>query len=104
MFSVIHTDGSGEDDWEIERLSELYDELNAPDKEHGDVAVVHEDTGWSMSAHRDGRLVLEHLGNGGERHMHPVEKGRVIELWLRLIAGDIEGLMAEPWVPGYLSR
>jgi hypothetical protein len=64
---------------------------------------VHEDTGWSMSAHRDGRLVLEHLRNGGERHMIPVPKQRVLQLWLQLINGDIDGLVSEPWKHGYVE-
>jgi len=28
-------------------------------------------------------------------------KRRVLELWRRLIDGDIEGLELEPWLPGY---
>jgi len=80
MFSVIHTDGSGDENPPIESLSALYDELVSADQEHGDVAVVHENSGWSMSAHRDGRL------------------------WRRLIDGDIEGILVEPWQPGYIQR
>lgn len=57
-----------------------------------------------MSAHRDGRLVFEHLGHGGERHMFPVPKEQVIQLWQRLIGGDIEALLTEPWKPGYVER
>jgi hypothetical protein len=65
---------------------------------------VHEDSGWCMSAHRDGRLVLGHLGKGGERHMMPVTKQHVLELWIRLIDGDIDGLLSEPWKQGYVER
>lgn len=101
MYSIVHTDGSGEDDPGLEALPALYDELQSADREHGDVAVVHEETGWSISAHRDGRVVFEQLGAGGERHMIPVPKSRVIELWSRLIDGDIDGLMNEPWKHGY---
>ena len=104
MFSVIHTDGSGDENPAVESLSDLYDELFSADREHGDVAVVHDDSGWSMSVHRDGRLVFEHLGKGGERHMIPVPKERVLELWRRLIAGDIDSLLDEPWKPGYVER
>jgi predicted Rdx family selenoprotein len=103
MFSIVHTDGSGDDNPPLASLSDLYDELLSTDREHGDVAVIH-DSGWSMSAHRDGRLVFEHLRNGGERHMLPVLKERVLELWRRLVAGDIEGILSEPWKPGYLER
>jgi hypothetical protein len=85
-------------------LSDLYDELLSADREHGDVAVVHEESGWSISAHRDGRVVLEHLGKGGERHMIPVSKDRVLELWRKLVVGDIDSLMTEPWKHGYEER
>jgi len=104
MFGVIHTNGSGDDDPPVESLPDLYDELLTADREHGEVAVVHDDTGWCISAHRDGRLVFEHLGKGGERHMIPVPKERVLKLWMRLINGDIDGLLSEPWKQGYTER
>src|SRR5207249_10638984 len=52
MFGILHTDGSGEDNPPVERLSDLYDELLSADREHGDVSVIHDDSGWCMSAHR----------------------------------------------------
>jgi hypothetical protein len=85
----------------MESLSDLYDELHLSGIFDGDVSVTHQDSGWCMSAYRDGRLVFEHLGEGGERHMIPVAKERVLELWKRLIDGDIAGLLKEPWEPGY---
>lgn len=104
MFSFIHTDGSGTENSQLESLTALYDELLQADQEHGDVAVIHDNSGWCLSAHRDGRIVFEHLGEGGERHMIPVSKERVIELWKRLVAGDINDLMNEQWQSGYVSR
>jgi hypothetical protein len=102
MFGVIHMDSSGDDDPPVESLSDLYEELHTSGIVDGDVAVVHDDSGWCISAHRDGRLVFEHLGEKGtERHMIPVAKERVLELWKRLINGDLEGILAEPWRPGY---
>jgi hypothetical protein len=102
MFGVIHADGSGDDNPPIESLSDLYDELLSADREHGDVAVIHDDSGWSMSAHRGGRLVFEHLGSeSGQRHMIDVPKRRVLALWRRLIEGDIDGLLLEPWKESY---
>lgn len=73
MFSVIHSDGSGDDASDLQALS-------------------------------DGRAVLEHLGRGGERQLFPVSEDRVLELWGRRIDGDIDGLLAEPWTPGYGAR
>jgi len=104
MFGVIHTDGSSAENPPIQSLDALYDELLSADREHGDVSVVHDDSGWSMSAHRDGRVVFEHLGKAGERHMISVPKERAIQLWIRLVAGDIDGLLTEPWKPGYVDR
>jgi hypothetical protein len=57
-----------------------------------------------MSAHRDGRPVLEHLDDGGERRLMPVTKLRTLELWSCLARGDLEELLREPWKPGYLER
>jgi hypothetical protein len=104
MFSIRHSDGSGEEDPPLEGLSALYDELLTADQEHGDVSVVIDDTGWSISAHRDGRLVFENVDTGGERHMIPVPKEQVLALWLKLIAGDFAALEAEPWKPGYVEK
>jgi hypothetical protein len=101
MYGVTHMDGSGEDDPPLERLPLLYDELWESGIFDGDVSVIHDDTGWCISAHRDRRVVLEHLGNGGERHMLPVSKEHVLELWRRLIQGNIEAVLSEPWIPGY---
>lgn len=104
MFGIIHADGSGEDNPPLDRLPDLFDELSTADREHGDVAVVNDDSGWCLSAHRDGRLVFEKLGSRGTtaRHMIPVPKENVLKLWKRLIEGDIDGLLKEPWKSGYL--
>lgn len=101
MFGVIHMDRSGENNPPIESLSNLYNELFSSGIVDGDVSVIHDDSGWGISAHRDGRVVFEHLKNGGERHMIPVSKERVLALWKQLIDGDIDGLLKEPWKPGY---
>ena len=105
MYGIIHMDASGEDNPPVERLSDLYDELYTTGIVDGDVSVVHDDSGWCMSAHRDGRLVFGRLGDRGtERHMIPVSKERILDLWRRLVDGDIAGLLREPWKPGYVDK
>ena len=103
MFGVLHSDGSGEDNPPLEKLPSLYEELLTADREHGDVAVINDDLGWCMSAHRDGRLVFERLGTKGKtaQHMTAVSKDRVLELWNRLIEGEVDGILKEPWEAGY---
>jgi hypothetical protein len=103
MFSIRHTAGSGEVNPPVEAIYALYDELLTADQEHGDVSVANEESGWCMSAHRDGRVVFGNLKDYGrsDRHMIPVSKERVLELWKRLIDGDIDGLLKEPWKEGY---
>jgi hypothetical protein len=54
----------------------------------------------------DPTVVFENLstyGEGPKRHMKPVPKEKVLELWKRLIDGDIEGVLREPWQAGYGS-
>ncbi len=33
--------------------------------------------------------------------MIPISKERTLKLWNQLIEGDIDGLLREPWKPGY---
>lgn len=101
MHTIRHTDDSFDEDPSPQVFSALYDELETASVEHGDVSVVHEDSGWCISAHRDHRVVFAHLGDGGARHMIPVSKEKVLELWRKLIEGDIESIQSEPWRPGY---
>ena len=97
-------DGSGEDNPPEENLSNLYDELYSSGITDGEVSVIN-DSGWGMSAHRDRRLVFEHLGgDAAPRHMIPVPKDHVLQLWNKLITNDIDGILSEPWLPGYLTK
>lgn len=95
-------DGSGEDDLPAEKFPQLYNELFNSGIFDGSVAVINDDNGWSISAHRDGRVVFEHLGGeGGSHHMIPVSKEKVIQLWVDLIAWNIDAIESEPWRDGY---
>lgn len=105
MYGALHVDGSGENNPPVESFSDLYDELLSADDEHPDVSIIHDDSGWSLSAYRSGLLVFEHLGHQGEKfHMRDVHKKRVLELWRLLAAGDIAGILSEPWKEGYGQR
>jgi len=99
MYGLIHADGSGEVNPPVENLSALYDELLSTDDEHPDVSVEHEETGWCISAYRNGRVTLS-SSRGETRHMIGVSKEQVLELWKRLIEGNIDSLLKEAWKPG----
>ena len=101
MISTRRIDDTGEIDPPLESFSTLYDELKNSDQEHGDVSVTDEDSGWCISAHRDGRVVFGNLLAEGDKHMHPVTKEKVLELWCMLANGEIERIQAEPWRDGY---
>lgn len=102
MHGVLHMDASGEDDLPVEKFPQLYDELFDSGILDGSVSVINDDNGWCISAHRDGRVVFEHLEEGSKpRHMIPVEKEKVIQLWAALIAWDVSILESEPWRDGY---
>lgn len=103
MYGVLHADGSGEVNPPVECLLALYNELLTTGDEHPDVSVEHEETGWCISAYRNGRVILSAL-DGKERHMMGVPKEHVLALWKRLIDGDIAGVLAEPWQSGYGPR
>jgi hypothetical protein len=101
MFSILHLHGSSDKDPPLDALNDLYDELQFADIEHVDVTVIHDDTGWSMSAYPSGRLIFGNLADMNDCHMIPVSRERVLELWRLLAAGDIDTLLKEPWLPGY---
>jgi hypothetical protein len=102
-YSIRHCNGDGEINPPMEALQSLYDELLSSNQEHGDVSVADEDSGWCISAHRDGRVVFGNLKDYGrsDRHMILVSKERVLQLWNKLIAGEIDQLLKEPWHQGY---
>ncbi|MBL8715659.1 MAG: hypothetical protein JNL79_06670 [Myxococcales bacterium] len=103
MFWIRHTDDSDEDDPPLAALSDLYAELSTLDREHGEVSVTNDDIDWCVSAHRDGRVVLVRRDVDEDQHMFPVDRERVIEIWRRLVDGDVAGLLREPWKAGYTS-
>jgi len=101
-FRIRHSEGHGESDPSVSKLPELYDELYSATPEHGDVAVTNVELGWRISAHRGGTVILAQSGKqGSARHMAPVSKDKVLQLWGMLIEGQIDRVLTEPWKSGY---
>ena len=95
----------------VERLREILQELDieTEDFEHPDVSLKHE-TEWCLSAFLSGLLIWENVDGVPEnddpdpeakpaRHMKGVSRQKVLELWLKLAAGNIAAVEAEPWLP-----
>ena len=90
----------GESNPPVERLREILQELDIEpeDDEHPDVSLKHEE--WCLSAFPSGLLIWGNLDEDADRHMDGVSRQKVLELWLKLAAGDIAAVDAEPWLPG----
>ncbi|HWE16756.1 MAG TPA: hypothetical protein VG758_06165 [Hyphomicrobiaceae bacterium] len=102
----------GERNPPVDRLREILQELDieTDDFEHPDVSLKHE-TEWCLSAFLSGLLIWENADGvpadddpdpegKPARHMKGVSRQKVLELWLKLAAGDIAAVEAEPWLPG----
>jgi hypothetical protein len=103
-FSARGRWGGDESNPPVERLREILQELDIEpeDDEHPDVGLKHE-TEWCLSAFPSGLLIwgnLEDDSEDADRHMEGVSRQKVLELWLKLAAGDIAAVDAEPWLPG----
>lgn len=80
----------------------LYDELARADGEHTDVSVSH--AGWSLSVYPSGLVVFENVEDDagiGPRHLRPVPRDKVLQLWHALAKGNFEEIEREGWQPGY---
>ncbi|BBI49257.1 hypothetical protein HORIV_16780 [Vreelandella olivaria] len=98
---VNHLMGNAEQNFSIDALTSLYDELAAADGEHTDVSLTHESE-WCLSAFASGLVVWEKVAGDGEpKHMVRVTKEKTIELWNLLAKGSTSQIDQEPWVPGY---
>jgi hypothetical protein len=99
-YHVTHTSGAMESSPPLTILARLLDELATADAEHGDIAVTHESE-WCIMVSRSGYVVLEHLENGGPRHMRNLPREKILELLTRLAHGELATIEEESWSPGY---
>ncbi|MFF8711800.1 hypothetical protein ACF07T_10195 [Streptomyces sp. NPDC015184] len=84
-----------------EAMGRVLDGLADADDEHPDVSLSHE-SGWSLSAFRDGLLIWENVEDDPAAATAPGERrvaGReeTLRLFRLLAAGDIASIEALPW-------
>jgi hypothetical protein len=103
-YGVIHLYGHSDDAPGIDNLGELYDELEKADQTHFEVTVLHDESGYIITAHAAGYVVLDNMENIDKiveyRHIDSVTREQVIDMWRKLVTGDIESILALPWRPG----
>lgn len=90
--------GQAVDEPDPETMSRVLDSLTDADDEHPDVSLSHE-SGWCLSAFRDGLLVWENTEDGSVPPctLTGVNREKVLRLFELLAAGDIPSIEALPW-------
>ncbi|MGH3117437.1 MAG: hypothetical protein ACRDQ2_10065 [Gaiellales bacterium] len=100
-YTITHTSGAMDQDPPVSALRVLVDELASADVEHPDVAVADE-SGWALSAFKDGRVVWENVEEDVEpRHLEGVDRERLVTMFEALARGDVASIEANSWMPGY---
>lgn len=100
-FTITHIDGTMEQEAAVSAIPSLVDELREVDGEHTDVAVSDE-SGWTLSAFSDGRLVWENVdGEQPPVHLGHVPRDEVIRLFQLVGLGQLSQIAALSWQPGY---
>lgn len=74
---------------------------NPEDAEHADVAVAHA-SGWVLSAFPSGLVIWENVeADGPVSHRSVLSRDEVAGLFELLVRGDLDGVTALGWQPGY---
>src|SRR5438874_6940453 len=87
---------------DLETIPTLVNQLDQADPEHPDVSLRRPD-GWTLSASRNGDLILENVDAkpASPRHMAGVGRSRMADLMRLLALGDFAALDREEWRTGY---
>ncbi len=99
-YHVMHWTGETESDYPPQRFGERLDELAFAEREHPDVAIVHESE-WSLTILRSGFVVWEHPDEGGPKHLGPLDAPTILRLMVKVADGRISDLNSEAWRSGY---
>ena len=98
-----HAYGTAEQLVDVDALPELIAELASSDEEHGDVSISLE-SGWTLSAHRDGSVVWGNVeGDEEPRHLVGVTGDEMVKLFRLVAERDVGRLESLPWRVGYPS-
>jgi len=102
MYHSTDIDGVTEINPDLHTLRAIIDSLQDADLEefdHPDVALVDDNSGWSISLYPNGTATLENLEDEDEspRYRKGLSPEAGLELWMMLADGEIETLLAMRW-------
>jgi hypothetical protein len=96
-FFISNGNGESEDSPTVETMRAYLEDLDPLDEEHG-AAWVGDDEDNMLEWEVGGNLAYSQSNQ--TRHMSHVSANRVIALWQKLAAGQLDELEREPWQPG----
>ena len=106
LYHSTDADGISEINPSPQRMRDLVALLDEPeflDKEHPDLSLIHDASGWSLTLFPSGNVVWENLDDeAGAATLTGVSRNRAYELWLMLSRGEIEQLKRQGWRAGAL--
>jgi len=98
-YGVTNGLGDSVDEPSEEEMRSFLQRLDPSDVEHG-AAWLWTEEGVTLEWSVDGRLVFDTEGPGPARHMKPVSRERVLELWMALARGGMDEVESCGWEPG----
>jgi hypothetical protein len=88
------------DERSMRQLLATLDEPDAEQEGHPDVSLVHDPSGWTLTAYPSGIVTFENLDGEEDspRFMAEVSRQACLTMWKELAAGKIERVAARPWL------
>lgn len=102
LFHTTDIDGISELNPSSKKMREILASLDDPDtesEEYPDVSLVHDSSGWSLSAFPSGVVTFENLDDKDRapRYIRNVSRDEAHRMWLELSRGEIESLNGRQW-------
>jgi len=87
------------DEAALRTLLQQLDDPAIDEAEHPDISLVHDASGWSVSAYPSGVVTMENLDSRDTPPLYMKGKSRtdVLGLWRKLARGEIEAIQKENW-------
>lgn len=102
LYHTTDADGISEicpDPGRMREIIAQLDHTGSTDKDHPDISLVHDESGWSLSLFPSGIVLWENLDeeDAAPRYIQSASRGKAHELWIKLSRGDLAAIETEPW-------